>query len=76
MNPLINKLHTEFILNDYRWRRNGSTFTPTKEDLKEVLDNLAEACKDEGTQAELGRLIVIRQGGKLDVYLHQGEYAH
>lgn len=62
-----------FIQFGYRWYFDGVLKNPTAEDLRQAIDRLGKELYDDGQQAELGHLIVQRNGRHLDVYLHVGE---
>ena len=65
----------EFYTQNTRWKVDGKFVEPTEDDIGKVLDRLAEAVYDgeENTQAQTGGILVKKQDGHVDVYLHLGE---
>lgn len=54
------------------WKFDGVLKNPTAEDLRQAIDRLTKDLYDDLDQAEMGGLIVQKNGGEFDVYLHVG----
>lgn len=72
---LEEELESMFLVKDYRWRINGSLVYPTATDIRETIDRAVKELYDEpeGTQLEVGRLIIKKADGHYDVYAMIGE---
>lgn len=71
---LAKQLVDQFVERGYKWRIDDQLRPPSYEDMKEVLDK-AYADLEDGQIMEMGRLIMIKTGTHLDVYLYQGDYS-
>lgn len=67
------RLEALFIELGYRWRFDGVLKNPTAEDLRQAIDRLSKELYDDQDQAEMGNLIVQKNGKHFDIYLHVGE---
>lgn len=73
---LITDLAANLYMNNVQWSRDGVKFTPTKEDVRQVVDELytlVYADTDGSTTALKGGIMVTRDGEHIDVYLYMGE---
>lgn len=71
---LARQLVDQFVERGLKWRIGETLRPPTYEDMKTVLDKAYKELED-GQQMEMGRLIMIKTGTHLDVYLYQGDYS-
>lgn len=69
------KIASIFKNEGYAWKFSDGTRIPTEEEIAKTIwagiDALAQS--EDGTQIEVGRLIVKRSGSKFDVYIHIAE---
>lgn len=73
---MINYAHLADLFKtlDYRWNIGGELRHPTAEDLELAIDKLAkDLYAEDSDMIEMGRLMVLRDGDRFDVYLHFGE---
>ncbi|QRI46185.1 hypothetical protein SEA_CURSIVE_242 [Streptomyces phage Cursive] len=58
----------------YHWRIDDTLTVPSERDILDTLEQVVERIAKEpsGTWVELGRLIFIKTGSLIDVYLHHG----
>ncbi|WNN95555.1 hypothetical protein SEA_WATERMOORE_237 [Streptomyces phage Watermoore] len=58
----------------YQWMIGGVLTVPSERDILDTLEQVVERIAKEpsGTWVELGRLIFIKTGSLIDVYLHHG----
>lgn len=59
----------------YTWNFSTGAKTPTTDDIEKTLGKIVEALETEPDQAQvqIGRMIVKKDNGHLDVYVHIGE---
>lgn len=76
MTTLAEKISLLFEVRNYKWRIGGELRHPTANDIEKVLREAKAALDNEsGTEVslEIGRLIVRKEAGHYDVYVHFGE---
>lgn len=68
---LSRELKQVFDEKGYTWNIDGVLTVPSESDILETMEKMAEHLADEpdGTWLELGRLIYIKTGEHLDVYV-------
>lgn len=65
-----------FKKNNWTWNLKRGTVSPSETDVEDALDEAARILYNEtdGTQLEVGRLIVKKKHDGHDVYMYVGEY--
>jgi hypothetical protein len=66
-----------FLKNGWTWNlKGGRTVVPESDDIERALDEAARLLYNEaeGTQLEVGRLIIKRLHNGFDVYVYAGKY--
>lgn len=71
---LARELKAVFDTKGYTWNIDGVLTVPTELDILETMEQMAKHLVDEpdGTWLELGRLIYIKTGNHIDVYVLHG----
>ena len=74
---LESELADHFERNEWTWKLDNKDIVPREEDFLEALDKAAERLYDspDGTQMEVGRLIIQKQGDRFYVYALFGTYS-
>jgi hypothetical protein len=69
------ELESLFLVHDYRWKIDGVLRYPTSEEIRQTIDRAVEELyhEQDGTQLEVGRLIIKKSQGHYDVYAMIGE---
>lgn len=69
------ELESLFLVKGYHWNIGGNLIIPNAEDIRVTIDRAKEELYDEpdGTQLQVGRLIIKKQDGHYDVYVMIGE---
>lgn len=72
---LEDELESFFLVHDYRWKIDGALRYPTADEIKRTIDkSVEELCdEEEGTQIEVGRLIIKKHDSGCAVYVLIGE---
>lgn len=67
----------KFFVNGWTWRVGGELIVPSEDDIAKTLDRMKEVLYTEpdGTQMELGRLIMRKDAEGYEVYVYLGDYA-
>lgn len=76
MRELSKQLALLYKARNYEWSVSGEKHVPTDEDMDKMLDHIKARLDEQpgdAVQLEVGRLIVRREDGHLDVYVHFGE---
>jgi hypothetical protein len=65
-----------FAKNKWTWNLKTGAKIPSEEDVEQALDEAARVLYNEhdGTQLEVGRLIIKKKPNGHDVYMYVGEY--
>lgn len=74
---LENDIAEIFAKNGWTWNlKGGRTLVPEADDIEQALDEAARILYNEaeGTQLEVGRLIITRLHNGFDVYVYAGKY--
>lgn len=71
---LAKEIKTVFDEKKYTWTVDGLSTVPTERDILETMEKMAQRLMQEpdGSWLELGRLIFIRTGSLIDVYVLHG----
>lgn len=69
------ELESFFLVHDYQWRIDGVLRYPTADEIRQTIDRAVTNMYDEpeGTQIEVGRLIVKKHDSGFGVYVLVGE---
>jgi hypothetical protein len=69
------EIESLFLVHDYRWKIDGVLRYPTSEEIRQTIDRAVEELyhEQDGTQLEVGRLIIKKSQGHYDVYAMIGE---
>lgn len=68
------ELSTHFLVKDYKWKFDYGYANPDANDISRALDKALSILHDEGdgTQLEVGRLILKNRAGVVDIFVHVG----
>jgi hypothetical protein len=71
---LAEEIHEVFAKRSYQWKFDGELKFPVLDDIKATIEKVQEAMiyDPDGSRFEVGRLIFIKTGDNLDVYVLQG----
>jgi hypothetical protein len=69
------EIESLFIAKGYQWMIGGKRVFPTTEDIRSTIDRAVDELYDEpdGTQIEVGRLIIKKRDGHFDLFVMIGE---
>jgi hypothetical protein len=69
---LAKEIKKVFDAKQYEWRIDGILSIPTELDIRQTMEEMAKQLANvpDGTWMELGRLIFIKSGKLIDVYVH------
>lgn len=69
------ELESFFLVHDYQWRIDGVLRYPTAEEIRQTIDRAVSELYDEneGTQIEVGRLIIKKHQEGFSVYVLTGD---
>lgn len=70
---LVKELVGQFVERGYKWQIGGKLKPPTVDDMKKILDK-ADSMMQDGMQMEIARLVLVKTGQHLDVYMFVGDY--
>jgi hypothetical protein len=76
MRNIAKQLALLFAARGYTWKFDEAHKVPTEEDMDQMLAHIKDTLDKnpgDGVQLEIGRLIVRRDEGHLDVYVYFGE---
>jgi hypothetical protein len=62
---------------DHKWAIAGELRLPTEDEVQQAIDLLAGYLYDEGkqlSQVSLGGILMVKDAGHVDVYVHIGEH--
>lgn len=72
---LAEDLAHHFLLKDYKWKFDYGLATPNEDDIRRTLDKAADILENEeveNAQLEIGRLILKKRAGVIDVFVLAG----
>lgn len=69
------EIESLFLVKDYRWKIDGALRYPNSDEIRQTIDRAKSDLYDEaeGTQLEVGRLIIKKRAGHFDVFVMIGE---
>ena len=72
---MLEDIYWIFKSRDYRWNFSDGSRVPSLEELTDAVDRLKTALleSEDKTQVASGRLIVKKDEGHYDIYVHMGE---
>lgn len=73
---LVDEILVNFYAHNVKWRVDGRLQEPSEDDVRRVLDNLYQIVYDgdNGMQASTGGILVQKNEGHLDLFIHIGEF--
>lgn len=70
---LARELTEEFVERGYKWSIDGVLRPPTLQTMKDLLEKADKEMQDESL-LEVGRLILVKRHGHLDIFIYRGDY--
>lgn len=75
MTELKQRIHGIFVDNGYTWKINGHNIIPSEDDISQALEKMKAELQDQDDLSMhfMGRLVVKKEAGCYDVYVHAGQ---